>query len=144
MIQQKLIIVMRLVIHLYFIGLVLSNLDYYDTLEIAKDFSQNELDKAYKRLSNRYHPSSNPGNREAAKRYEDIQRAYTILNDNNLRSILSRYGEDMMRMVERHRKAGRNSDEQRTEDIIIRWGVSLEQLYAGDTLKYTYSKYYLP
>jgi len=132
---------MRLVIHLCIIGLVLSKLDYYDALELAKDFSQNELERAYKRLSNRYHPASNPGNREAAKNYENIQRAYTVLNDANLRSILTRYGDDMMKVVERHKKTRRNSDEQRTEDIIVKWKVSLEQLYIGDTLQYTYNKY---
>lgn len=131
---------MRLAIFLGLAVLVHAEIDYYATLELAKDFSHNELEKAYKRLSNRYHPSSNPGKRDAARRFEEIQRAHAVLSDQNLRAVLNRYGENMMKVVERHRKTGRNSDEQRTEDLIITWKVSLEQLYNGDSIAYNYNK----
>lgn len=132
---------MRLIVYFCLLVFVLAKTDYYAALELARDFSQNELDKAYKRLSNRYHPTSNPGNRDSAKRFEEIQRAHTVLSDRNLRNILSNHGEEVMKMVERHRKVGRNSDEQRTNDLHVTWKVSLEQLYNGGTINYSYNKY---
>jgi len=119
---------------------VLAQVDYYSVMELSKDCSFNEVIKAHMRLSDKYNPANNPGDREAARKYEQIQRAKAILTDWNLRSIYNQRGENVVKMVERHKKVGRDDNEQRTQDSLIEWQVSLEQLYNGDDIKFTLNK----
>jgi DnaJ-related protein SCJ1 len=46
--------------------------DYYTTLEVSRDASKQEIKKAYRELSRKYHPDRNPNNPDAEKKFIDI------------------------------------------------------------------------
>lgn len=59
--------------------------DYYATLGVAKDASEKEIARAYRKLAKQYHPDANPGNKEAEERFKDVSAAYDVLGDANRR-----------------------------------------------------------
>jgi len=65
---------------------------YYEVLEVSKDCSGAELKKAYRKLAMKYHPDRNPDNKEAEDKFKVINEAYQILSDDEKRSIYDRYG----------------------------------------------------
>ena len=122
------------------VGFALAQVDYYAVLDLARDCSHNEISKAHKRLSDKYNPSSNPGDREIARKHQQVQRAFEILSDWNKRNIYNQQGEALVKTVERHQKTGWKEHEPHTQDSIMEWQISLEQLYSGATIKFTLNK----
>jgi molecular chaperone DnaJ len=55
--------------------------DPYKTLGVAKNASDEDIKKAYRKLARQYHPDRNPGDASAEDRFKDIQGAYDILSD---------------------------------------------------------------
>ncbi|MBD5088269.1 MAG: J domain-containing protein [Clostridiales bacterium] len=53
----------------------------YKVLEIHNSASKDEIRKAYRNLARKYHPDSNPGNKEAEEKFKEINDAYAILSD---------------------------------------------------------------
>jgi len=57
-------------------------INYYETLGVARDASDQDIKRAYRQLALRWHPDKNPGNREAAElRFKEITAAYEVLGD---------------------------------------------------------------
>ncbi|WP_176636762.1 DnaJ domain-containing protein, partial [Streptococcus sobrinus] len=71
----------------------MNNQEYYDRLGVSKDASQDEIKKAYRKMSKKYHPDINkePG---AEEKYKDIQEAYETLGDEQKRAAYDQYGPD--------------------------------------------------
>lgn len=55
--------------------------DFYATLGVAKDASDAELKKTYRKLARKYHPDSNPGDAAAEAKFKEISEAYSVLSD---------------------------------------------------------------
>lgn len=55
------------------------NQNYYEILEINENSTQEEVKKACKKLSLKYHPDKNPGNHQAEEKFKEIQKAAEIL-----------------------------------------------------------------
>lgn len=70
----------------------MTEVDYYEVLEVTKDCSGAELKKAYRKLAMKYHPDRNPDDKEAEEQFKRINEAYQVLNDEEKRSIYDRYG----------------------------------------------------
>ena len=69
--------------------------NYYEILGIAKDASESEIKKMYKKLAVKWHPDKNPENKEESeKKFKEISEAYQILSDPQKREIYDNYGEE--------------------------------------------------
>jgi molecular chaperone DnaJ len=55
--------------------------DFYKTLGVAKNASQDDIKKAYRKLARQYHPDKNPGDKQAEERFKQIQEANSVLSD---------------------------------------------------------------
>ena len=71
----------------------MNNTEYYDRLGVSKDASQDEIKRAYRKMSKKYHPDINkePG---AEEKYKEIQEAYETLSDDQKRAAYDQYGPD--------------------------------------------------
>ena len=69
----------------------MNNQEYYDRLGVSKDASQEEIKKAYRKMSKKYHPDINkePG---AEEKYKEVQEAYDTLGDEQKRAAYDQYG----------------------------------------------------
>lgn len=54
--------------------------NYYEVLEVKYGTSAEEIKKNYRRLSKKYHPDLNQGNKVAEKRFKEINEAYSVLS----------------------------------------------------------------
>jgi molecular chaperone DnaJ len=59
--------------------------DFYAVLGVAKDVSEADLKKAYRKLARQFHPDSNPGDPKAEARFKEISEAHSVLADPELR-----------------------------------------------------------
>jgi molecular chaperone DnaJ len=55
--------------------------DFYKILGVAKDVSEAELKKVYRKLARQFHPDSNPGDAKSEARFKEISEAYSVLSD---------------------------------------------------------------
>jgi molecular chaperone DnaJ len=55
--------------------------DYYKALGVAKNATQAEVKKAYRKLARQYHPDRNAGSPDAEERFKEVQQAYDVLGD---------------------------------------------------------------
>lgn len=59
--------------------------DLYDVLGVDEDASQKEIKKAYRELARKHHPDRNPDDANAEEKFKQIQKAYSILSDEEKR-----------------------------------------------------------
>ena len=55
--------------------------DYYATLGLGPETSEEEIRRTYRRLALEWHPDRNPGNPRAEERFKEISEAYAVLMD---------------------------------------------------------------
>jgi curved DNA-binding protein len=68
--------------------------DYYKTLGIAKNASAEDIKKAYRKLARKFHPDVNPNDKEAHKKFQQINEANEVLSDPEKRKKYDQYGEN--------------------------------------------------
>ncbi len=66
--------------------------DYYKILSVGRDASAADIQKAYRKLARKYHPDVNPDDATAKRKFQEIQKAYEVLNDAEKREMYDRYG----------------------------------------------------
>ncbi|KAM6945919.1 dnaJ homolog subfamily C member 10 [Aplochiton taeniatus] len=75
------------------LGLVCCGQDYYDLLSVGKEATTREIRQAFKKLALTTHPDKNPNDQKAHDRFVEINRAYEVLKDDDLRKKYDKYGE---------------------------------------------------
>lgn len=66
--------------------------DYYETLGVQKGASADEIRKSYKELAKKYHPDISK-EKDAEKKFKEIQQAYSVLGDEQKRKNYDQFGE---------------------------------------------------
>ena len=65
--------------------------DYYETLGVARNASEADIKKAYRRLAMKHHPDRNPDKASEAK-FKEVNEAYAILSDAQKRAAYDQFG----------------------------------------------------
>src|SRR6202000_3338548 len=69
-------------------------IDYYKILGVNKTATQDQIKSAYRKLARKYHPDVNPNDKEAHKKFQEINEANEVLSDPEKRKKYDAYGEN--------------------------------------------------
>lgn len=131
--------------------------NYYDILGVSKSASDDEIKKAYRTLSKKYHPDRNPGSKEAEEKFKEINEAYDTLSDKTKRqqydnpgfgnfdfSGFGGAGFDPFDMMRSHFGGGSRFSTQEPvingDDIEITYNLSIEDIYNLNIIELKYLK----
>lgn len=85
--------------------------DYYKTLGVSKNASAEDIKKAYRKLARKFHPDVNPNDKEAHKKFQQINEANEVLSDPEKRKKYDQYGENW-KHAEQYEKARQQQGQQ--------------------------------
>lgn len=132
---MKILFLYTIIIFL-FIERIYSGEDFYKILEVNKNAELKEIKSSYRKLSAKYHPDKNPGNKEAQEKFIKINKAYETLTDPEKKKIYDIYGEEGLekegQLSERGKPRGQNSN--------VELEVDLEDFYNSSTKKINIQK----
>jgi curved DNA-binding protein len=97
--------------------------DYYKILGIDKNASEDEIKKAYRKLARKYHPDVNPDNKEAERKFKEINEANEVLSDPKKRKKYDTYGMDWAKVSDEQHEAWNKAGGYRSQS----------QYHTGDT-----------
>ena len=133
----------------------------YDELGVSPSANEEEIKKAYRKMSIKWHPDKNPDNKEeATKNFQRISEAYSILSDREKRQNYDQFGMDFVNNQNdggvdpsdifsqffgnggspfgfNFNHGGQRQKPQ--EDIQLKLNVTLEQIYNEETVEINYS-----
>ena len=66
--------------------------DLYETLGVARNASEADIKKSYRRLAMKFHPDRNPGDARAEEKFKEIKTAYDVLSDERKRAAYDQFG----------------------------------------------------
>ncbi|GAA0142164.1 chaperone [Lithospermum erythrorhizon] len=73
----------------------MSSRDFYEVLGVSKSATSSEIKKAYYGLAKKLHPDTNKEDPEAEKKFQEVQKAYEVLKDEEKRAQYDQYGPEM-------------------------------------------------
>jgi DnaJ-class molecular chaperone len=66
--------------------------DPYDVLGVSRTATDDEIQKAYRKLARQYHPDRNPGDKTADAKFKEVSSAYELLSDKQKRAQFDQFG----------------------------------------------------
>ncbi|MBF9236140.1 J domain-containing protein [Hymenobacter sp. BT683] len=81
--------------------------DYYKVLGVEKNATPEQIKKAYRKLARQHHPDINPNDKEAERKFKDLNEANEVLSDPEKRKKYDRFGADWQRYQQQPSGAGR-------------------------------------
>ena len=66
---------------------------YYEILGVSRDANEDDIKKAYRKLARKYHPDLNPNDKEAEKKFKEVNEANEVLSNPENRKKYDEYGE---------------------------------------------------
>src|SRR6187431_120230 len=84
-------------------------IDYYKILEINKNATEADIKKGYRKLARKYHPDLNPNNKEAERKFKELNEANEVLSNPENRKKYDQYGENWQHGEEYERQNSSNS-----------------------------------
>lgn len=86
-------------------------IDYHEILGLKKTATEDEIKKAYRKLARKLHPDLNPNDKEANKKFQQLNEANEVLSDPDKRKKYDQYGKDWMHseQFEKAQQSGRRS-----------------------------------
>lgn len=94
----------------------MSKRDYYETLNLSRNATAEEIKKAYRKVAMQYHPDRNPGDKAAEEKFKEAAEAYEVLSDAEKRAQYDRFGHAGMR------GSGRSAHGPTMDDIFSQFG----------------------
>lgn len=70
----------------------MSQKDFYSTLGVDRNASNQDIKKAYRKLAQKFHPDKNKGDKEAEKKFKEVNEAYETLSDKQKRTFYDQFG----------------------------------------------------
>jgi curved DNA-binding protein len=69
-------------------------IDYYKVLGVDKNAADKDIKSAYRKLARKYHPDLNPNDKDAKRKFQEINEANEVLSDPVKRKKYDQYGKD--------------------------------------------------
>lgn len=66
--------------------------DYYEVLGVDRNADDATLKRAYRKLAKKYHPDTNPGDKDAEAKFKEASEAYAVLSDPDKRRQYDQFG----------------------------------------------------
>lgn len=89
-------------------------IDYYKVLGLSKQATEKEIKAAYRKLARKYHPDLNPNNKEAEKKFKQLNEANEVLSDPEKRKKYDEFGKDW-KHADEFKKAREQQKKQRAQ-----------------------------
>jgi curved DNA-binding protein len=112
-------------------------IDYYNILGIPKTAGENDIKSAYRKLARKYHPDLNPNNKEAEKKFKEVNEANEVLSDPEKRKKYDKYGKDWKhaehfeKAEQQQNQSGDYSNQQGTGDFAGDFSDFFESLFGS-------------
>ena len=93
-------------------------IDYYEILGTKKTATEEEIKNAYRKLARKLHPDLNPNDKDANKKFQQLNEANEVLSDPIKRKKYDQYGKDWQHsdQYEQARQSGRRNGRQGSAD----------------------------
>lgn len=84
--------------HFFHSNNILLRKNYYEILNVPRNASAKDIKKAYYQLAKKYHPDTNKGDPDSAKKFQEVSEAYEVLSDDSKRKSYDQFGTTANRM----------------------------------------------